>query len=132
MNRPEMKVIRFKTSDVIATSGAVVPAAKTITLTKFGDGVASNGIVSFGGSDYTMDGQNSLNALIAALRGENIRNAGINYGTTAESLKSVMGLEYEREKGVNNNLFNGTYNYDPVATWKNSNGDTLKGVFVKQ
>ena len=116
---PEMRVVKFGSDDVIATSGAT----RSITLSNFGDGTASNGTINYNGVDYTSS-SDFLNAYGAT------KNAGINNGTAEMSVNKLF--EHENSgTGVRSQRWNGTYTYDANATWNNGTTD-LKGVFTKQ
>lgn len=121
---PEMRVVKFGSDDVIATSGAT----RSITLTNFGDGTASNGTINYNGVNYVTgddSAQDFLNAYGAS------KNAGINSGSATMSVNKLF--EHENSgTGVDSQRWNGTYTYDPDGTWQNSSGTTLKGLFSKQ
>lgn len=50
MSTPEMVVIRFSESDVIAASGGI--AGKTLSITGIGDGRSGNAFLTIGGTPY--------------------------------------------------------------------------------
>lgn len=116
---PEMRVVKFGSNDVIATSFAT----RSITLSNFGDGQASNGTINYNGVDYSSS-SDFLNAYGAS------KNAGINNGNSEMSVNNLFKHE-NSGTGVDSKRWNGTYTYDPDATWNNGSTD-LKGVFTKQ
>lgn len=115
---PEMRVVRFGSDDVIATSFAT----RSITLSNFG-GKTSDGTINYNGVDYSSS-SDFLNAYGAS------KNAGINNGNTVMSVNKLFEREYS-DTGVSSQRWNGTYTYDANATWNNGSTD-LKGVFTKQ
>ncbi len=130
MRKPEMSVVRFTESDVIVASGnerRIVP--QSFDLTGCTGGVAGDGTVTYSNISYSLDSADSVNSFIAAIGGDGIRHAGIQSGSTPYSLKNT--LNYEVSTGAKNFL-DGTYVYNSSATWTNSNGTTLSGVFIRQ
>lgn len=59
--KPEMEVIRFECNDIVAASG-YVPGTKTMMLSNFNDGIKSNGIINYNGTDYVINNTNAGNA----------------------------------------------------------------------
>lgn len=117
---PEMRVVKFGSDDVIATSGAT----RSITLSNFGDGTANNGTINFNGEEY-FSSSDFLKAYGAT------KNAGINNGNSKPiSVNNLFEIE-NSGTGVSSKRWNGTYTYDANATWNNGSTD-LKGVFTKQ
>lgn len=115
---PEMRIVKFGSDDVIATSGAT----RSIALTNFG-GTPRDGIITYNGAYYSSS-SDFLNAYGAS------RNAGINNGTSEISVNNLFEREYS-DAGVSSLRWNGTYTYDANATWNNGTKD-IKGVFTKQ
>ncbi len=125
-----MTVVRFAENDVIVASGnerRIVP--QSFDLTGCTGGVAGDGTVTYNNVSYSLDSADSVNSFIAAIGSDGIRNAGIQSGVTPGSLRNT--LNYEVTFGANN-YKDGTYVYNSSATWTNSNGTTLNGVFIRQ
>lgn len=62
MNAPKMEVVRFKEADVIVASG--VPT--TMSATGWNDGVKTNLILNYGGTDYDYYKRQDLTDLVIA------------------------------------------------------------------
>lgn len=122
MTRPTMEVIRFKESDIVVASGA------GFSNSKFGNGVAGDGVVTYNGTPYAMSSYDAVSSFLGVLAGDGIRNAGISNGSTTQSLRGVLEVEASRGAGAG---WNGSYVYDSTATWNNGTTD-LRGVFKKQ
>ena len=120
--KTEMKVVRFGSEDVIATSGALT---KSFTLSGFGDG-ALGATAVYNATNYNLQTKDDVTSFISAL---GVTSPGISAGSTPQSLRSTINVEVTRGA---NSYWNGSYNYDPTATWTNSNGQTCYGVFNKQ
>ncbi len=130
MNKPEMSVVRFAENDVIVASGnerRIVP--QSFDLTGCTGTVVGDGTVTYNNVVYTLDSTANVDSFIAAIGADGIRNAGIQSGSKPGSLRHT--LNYEVTTGTQY-YKDGTYVYDPSATWTNSNGTTLKGVFIRQ
>ena len=123
MIRPEMSVVRFKEADVIVASGL------TMTWSKFGDGVAQNGVVTFKGTDYKISDSTAISNLYNA--GVQ-RTAGIESinGSVKYSVNSILKNELSGD-GVDSKAWNTTYVYDANAIWNNGQQD-IRGVFKRQ
>jgi hypothetical protein len=108
MKKPEVDVIRFSCSDVVAAS------SPTMTWSKFGDNTAKNGIVNYNGQTYTIDSADSITSLYTAMSGIGVTDSTrIDNNTSNEKMKAVLNLEAGgRENGVRSPLWNGTYIYE--------------------
>jgi len=124
MIRPEMSVVRFNEADVIVASGL------TMTWTKFGDGVAQNGVVNFNGTDYTISDKSAISNLFNDMGVKTTAGIQNSNGTVTSSANTVLKNELTGN-GVNSPLWNTTYVYDPNTTWNNGNTD-ISGVFIRQ
>ena len=88
MVRPEMSVVRFKEADVIVASGAVT----AMQWANFGDNVKANGVITYKGSDYTIDSIANVNNVITAMG-----DMGVNEGTkvtTQTTVSDPSSLQY--------------------------------------
>ena len=111
----EMKVVRFGNEDVIATS-------VRFTAGNFGNSIAGDGYAIFNGTTYTFSSKAAVADFVNAL---GVTNPGISANGTTQSLTKTFGVEAESGAGKK---WNGSYLYDPDATW----GDGNLGVFKKQ
>lgn len=109
----EMKVVRFGSEDVIATSGVV---AKTITLAGMGDTSAYNNTFTFNGVTYTGASGNwsvGFKSDLADYFGDaNLASASdgsiyFNNGSVEKNLNTIKTGQANTTNG-----FNGTYVYD--------------------
>ncbi len=108
MKKPEVDVIRFSCSDVVAAS------APTMTWDQFGDNTVKNGIVIYNGQTYTIDSADSITSLYTAMSGIGVTDSTrIDNNTANEKMKAVLKIEAGgRENGVNSPRWNGTYIYE--------------------
>ena len=126
MCRPEMVVVRFDNSDVLAASNGRIMSA-SVTLSGFTGGVPGDGEVKFNNNTYVMSSEDAVTEFLGVMRNYGISNAGISNGTSKQSFRNT--LIAESTKGAKH--WDGTYYYDPSATWS-TNGKTYDGVFIRQ
>ena len=128
MRKPEMEVIRFTESDIVVASGSR-RMATSFSLTKVNSinrgGTAADGIATYNNTDYLLDSPNAVNNFISAM---GVSNAGIDNGRIQASQSLFGTLNIEATTGVKGD-WDGTYTYDPDATWKNKKGEVFQGVF---
>ena len=72
---------------------------------------------------------NSKAAVIDFIGAMGVSDAGISNGGDSQSLRGTLNIE---ATGVLKNSWNGTYTYDPNATWTNDKGREYNGVFFRQ
>ena len=126
MRKPEMEVIRFTESDIVVASNGARRMATSFSLTgvNANDGIG-NGIANYNNTDYSINSTNAVNTFISAL---GVSDAGIDNGRIRAPQSLVGTLNVEATKGTIGN-WDGTYTYDPNASWTNKDGDTFQGVF---
>lgn len=109
MKKPEIDVIRFECSDIVAASGGI----KTLTWTGVEDTTNNNNYVSFGGNSYLVQNSSSdefktMKSDLANYFGdstlENASNSDIKFGE--HNLNIFIGNTTPRVGG------DGTYRYD--------------------
>ena len=125
MRKPEMEVIRFAESDIVVASGSRRMATSFSLTNVNSGGIAGDGIARYNNSDYLLNSKDAVNSFISAM---GVSDAGIDNGRikAPQSLSGTLNVEVNR--GVTGN-WDGTYTYDPSASWTNKNGDTFQGVF---
>ena len=124
MKKPEADVIRFSGSDVVAASNP------SLVLSNFTGNVPGDGVVTYNGTNYEIKTESDANGFISALRQSGISNAGISLSSssTAYSLRSVVKTEASTG---GRNWLDGTYIYNPDATWT-AEGTEYNGVFIRK
>ena len=109
MKKPEIDVIRFECSDIVAASSGI----KTLTWTGVEDKIGNNNYVSFGGNSYLIQSSSSdefktMKSDLANYFGdstlENASNSNIKFGD--HNLNIFIGNTTPRVGG------DGTYRYD--------------------
>lgn len=126
MRKPEMEIIRFTERDIVVASNGARRMATSFSLTgvNANDG-EGNGIANYNNTDYPINSTNAVNTFISAL---GVSDAGIDNGRIRAPQSLVGTLNVEATKGTIGN-WDGTYTYDPNASWTNKDGDTFQGVF---
>ena len=125
MRKPKMEVIRFTESDIVVASGSRRMATSFSLTNVNSGGIAGDGIARYNNSDYLLNSKDAVNTFISAM---GVSDAGI-YNGRIKAPQSLSGtLNVEVNRGVTGN-WDGTYTYDPSASWTNKNGDTFQGVF---
>ena len=117
----EMKVVRFGSEDVIATSGFIAAG--------FGDSVGGNASFTYNGTRYIIGTDISSQDFLLQVGAA--KNAGVDNGNSTMSFNNLFKNE-NTGTGVGSKRWNGTYSYDANATWTNNNNQTFYGVFIKQ
>lgn len=126
MRKPEMEVIRFAESDIVVASNGARRMATSFSLTgvNANDG-KGNGIANYNNTNYLLNSEDAVKTFISAM---GVSDAGIDNGRIRAPQSLVGTLNVEATKGTIGN-WDGTYSYDPNASWTNKNGDTFQGVF---
>jgi hypothetical protein len=125
MRKPKMEVIRFTESDIVVASGSRRMATSFSLTNVNSGGIAGDGIARYNNSDYLLNSKDAVNTFISAL---GVSDAGIDNGRIRAPQSLVGTLNVEATKGTIGN-WDGTYTYDPNASWTNKDGDTFQGVF---
>lgn len=115
----EMKVVRFGSEDVIATSGVVL---KTVTLSGLGDNSANNNKLDFGNYSYTYGQAGVTSSTVRNALGEYVGDPTAFSKTTASNVifdngSSTIGLNLIWGGQSNTAGFNGTYVYSSGTTF---------------
>ena len=115
MSTPEMDVIRFSESDVIAASGVV---GKTLSITGIGDGQSGNAFLTIGGTSYRSNlVANSDSQFVA---GYNAYMSGLNTysddpylysGQNSLSIKVALGSTADESSDSDYHWIDGTYEW---------------------
>lgn len=113
---PEMKVVRFGTEDVIATSGVAPAPVKTITISGYGNSSASDNLFVFGPYSHQMNTSSKFNAF------RNDLSAYFDADLANKSAKEIMFDGTDMNAFYTNNVpryeyMNGTYIYDGEGTF---------------
>ncbi len=108
MSTPEMKVVRFNENDIIVASG------DTLSLSKFGDGEAKNGVVNYKNQAFTLTDSSAVNAVLAALNADGYSESTlVDNGSNNTSVKNLFKIEANVsgnfETGVRNSNYSGNY-----------------------
>ena len=108
MRKPEMEVIHFNNVDIVA-------ASRLMTWSKFGDGVANNGTVTYNGKDYVISSLSNANKLYSAMSDSEL--------TINSSTKIIYNKEVHTLGGVFNTEMSGTgtnFNWGATYYWNES------------
>ena len=108
MAKPEMTVVRFNENDIIVASG------DTLSLSKFGDGQAKNGVVNYKNQAFTLTDSSAVNAVLAVLNADGYPGSTlVDNGSYNTSVKSLFNIEAnvsgDNERGVRNSNYSGNY-----------------------
>ena len=110
MRKPDMEVIRFSCSDVVAASGP-----DKMIWSGLGDGKKANAKVSYNGQNYDITSSDNVTSFINDLSSSGIGASGntyVKYDANEGDYHTVSSLlTKEVDSGIGNSAWNGTYVY---------------------
>ena len=116
MKKPEIDVIRFECSDIVAASSG----AKTLTISGMGNAAVSDNNFKFGDNDYSYGktGQttNDVRLALGNYFGDDFSKK-LNSGIIFDNGSSTLNLNALYGGQSTTSGFNGTYSYDGTCTY---------------